>query len=192
MDQSSTPRLIYAFALPGGQARLHEASLYVIEKCAEAEFFGLTKLNKMLWRADFQAYAGRRQPVTGRQYHRLKFGPAPVEMPIVLDELLAFGAIKLEKRQKIDFYENRPMACQSANHRWFSPDDLRYLDEAVEFYWGSTGRGVSKHSHGVAWETRENGEPMPYNLALLSDDPLTPSETNYFASLGKERNWATA
>jgi hypothetical protein len=124
MDQSDAPRLFYAFQLPGGQARLREASLYVIKSCAGAESFGLTKLNKMLWRADFQAYASRRQPVTGRQYQRLKFGPAPVEMPIVLSELLSEGSIRLEKRQKIDYFESRPVACNDPSLRWFSPDDI--------------------------------------------------------------------
>lgn len=192
MDQSKPPRLTYRVDLPGGQHRLAEATLYVATKCQDAASFGLTKLNKVLWRADFRAYADRRQPVTGRQYQRLKQGPAPVEMPIVLDTLLADRALEIESRQVISFAEKRPVALLQPSLRWFSPDDLRYLDDAIKFYWEHTGRGVSKHSHGVAWETRTDGEPMPYDLALLSDDDLTPVEVAFFSRLGQERGWHSA
>lgn len=166
MDQSAAPRLTYMVNLPGGQSRLKEASLYVMEKAQDAERFGLVKLNKILWRADFRAYAERRMPVTGRQYQRLKDGPAPVEMPIILDALLVDKAIEIDKRRVISFYESRPVALARPSLRWFSPDDLRYLDEAIQFHWEHTGRKVSKDSHGVAWETRHNGEHMPYDPGI--------------------------
>lgn len=192
MDQSAPPRLTYRVDLPGGQNRLGEATLHIVNKCQSAESFGLTKLNKMLWRADFRAYAERRQPVTGRQYQRLQQGPAPVEMPIILESLLADQAIEIEKRKVYSFFESRPIPRAEPSLRWFSSDDLDYLDEAIQFYWSHTGRGVSKHSHGVAWETRDNGDPMPYDLALLSDVLLTDFELVDFADYGKERGWRTA
>lgn len=191
MDQSAAPRLTYKVDLPGGQNRLLEASLYVIGKCQEAERFGLVKLNKVLWRGDFRAYAERRLPVTGRQYQRLQEGPAPVEMPIVLDTLLASHAIELEDRMVYSFTEKRPVPRAEPSLRWFSPDDLRYLDEAIAFYWDHTGRKASKQSHGIAWETRYDGAPMPYDLAILSDDKLTPAEEKFFSKLGREKGWRT-
>jgi hypothetical protein len=87
MYESRPPHLTFQVKLPGGQSRLREAALYVMTRCANAEAFGLVKLNKILWRADFKAYAARRVPVTGRQYQRLAQGPAPVEMLPVLQEL---------------------------------------------------------------------------------------------------------
>ncbi len=183
------PNLTYKVDLPGGQSRLREAAIYVMRKCESAASFGLTKLNKTLWRADFEAYAQRRVPVTGRLYQRLAQGPAPVEMPIVLQDLLRDGLVAIESRQVYQFTEKRPIAKVEPSMRYFSPDDLKYLDEAIRFYWDRSGRGASKQSHGVAWETRADGEPMPYNLAILSDAKLTPEQGRRFAAIGAERGW---
>jgi hypothetical protein len=60
MQESQIPRLTYRVELPGGQVRLREAALYVMKKCENLHFFGLTKLNKILWKADFSAFAARR------------------------------------------------------------------------------------------------------------------------------------
>lgn len=192
MDESQTPRLTFRVNLPGGQRRLHEASLYIMSKCSNAEWFGLTKLNKILWRADFRAYATRRVPVTGRQYQRLPQGPAPYEMLPVLQDMQRDGEMRIEKRPVGSFEEHRPIALVPASLRFFSADDLAYLDAAIDDYWHHTGRGVSKDSHGIAWETRANGDPMPYDLALLADDTLDAWEADRFSRLARERGWRSA
>src|SRR5438874_3308094 len=79
--------MTYKVHLPGGQQRLVEMILHISEVCAKAPRYGLTKLNKIIWRADFLAFASRRVPVTGRAYQRLKHGPAPVEMRPLLGEM---------------------------------------------------------------------------------------------------------
>lgn len=189
MDESRPPRLTYKVVLPGGQNRLREAALYVMKRCAEADSFGLTKLNKILWRADFRSFAARQMPVTGRQYQRLPQGPAPVEMLPVLQDMQRDGVAVIERRPVGDFEERRPIALVEPSMRFFSADDVAYLDKAIEDYWSFTGRDVSKDSHGVAWETRGNGDPMPYDLALLSDDKLTRAEEDRFCRLAIERGW---
>lgn len=192
MDHSSAPRLTYKVSLPGGQSRLREAALYVMKKCEGAESFGLTKLNKILWRADFKAFAARRTPVTGRQYQRLQQGPAPVEMKPILNEMERDGIMKIEKREVGPFEESRPIALVEPSLRYFSADDLAYLDSAIEQYWDFTGRGVSRDSHGIAWQTRSNGDAMAYDLALLSDDKLGAREIALFSRLATERGWQSA
>lgn len=189
MLESRPPHLTFKVNLPGGQSRLREASLYIMTRCVEAEAFGLVKLNKILWRADFKAYAARRVPVTGRQYQRLPQGPAPVEMYPVLQDMQRDRDIRIDKRPVGSFEEQRPIAQVTPSMRYFSADDVAYLDGAIEAYWDFSGRDVSRDSHGVAWETRANGDPMPYDLALLSDDKLSDWEISFFGNLGRERGW---
>lgn len=189
MFEGRAPHLTFKVNLPGGQSRLRDASLYVMTKCAEADAFGLTKLNKMLWRADFTAYAARRVPVTGRQYVRMLQGPVPFEMHPLLQEMQRDGDIRIERRPVGQFEEQRPFALVAPGMRYFSPDDVSYLDSAIEASWNHSGRGASRDSHGVAWSTRADGEPMPYDLALLSDKKLDDRETTYFEKLAGERGW---
>ena len=170
LDKSA--KLTFRVELPGGQNRLREAILYVCQRSGDAPHFGLTKLNKILWLADFTSFAERAQPVTGRPYQRLEFGPAPIEMLPLLNEMVRDGEIEVEKARVVRFDERRPKSLATPSLRNFSPADLKYLDNAIERFWNLTGREVSDKSHGVAWSTRGNGDAMPYELSYLDDSPL--------------------
>jgi hypothetical protein len=182
-------KLTWKVHLPGGQRRLREAVLYVAHACESAHWFGLVKLNKIIWRADFDSFAQRGQPVTGRQYQRLQQGPAPVEMLPVLNELQADGHLRIDRIKVVDFNEMRPVALASAVVTMFSRGDLDYLDRAIAAYWDKTGSETSDISHGVAWKTRADGEPMPYELAYLSDEPIGAGQKGRLLKLAMENRW---
>ena len=56
--------------------RFKELVLYVCEKCVADPRFGATKLNKILYFADFLAYAESGEPITGMEYRENLNGPA--------------------------------------------------------------------------------------------------------------------
>jgi len=182
-------KLTWKVQLPGGQKRLREAVLYVSQKCEDAPYFGKVKLNKIIWRADFESFAQRGQPITGRQYQRLKQGPAAVEMLPVLNELQAEGLIEYRLRKLGTLEEQRPIALQSPILNMFSKQDLDYLDRAISAYWDKTGTEVSDISHGVAWKSRDDGEAMPYELAYLSDQPLGLGQKGRLLNLAQKHGW---
>jgi Protein of unknown function (DUF4065) len=188
-------KLTYRFELPGGQSRLREMVLYVSEHSADAEFFGLVKLNKILWKADFSAFADRRMPVTGRPYQRLALGPAPVEMRPLLAEMLQDGQIELKSfvfgKDQLgkDIIESRPLAKVTPILRLFSDDDLSYVDISIAYYRPFTGRETSDDSHGIAWSSRNDLDPMPYESALFSDEQPKDSQLNKLATVGRELGW---
>ena len=164
------------FDLPGGQDRLKQMVLYVSKRCETAKRFGGIKLNKILWKSDFDAYAARGIPVTGRAYQRLRLGPAPKEMVPVRREMVSRGMIRIDQ---VDFgddiVEHRTMALIEPDLANFAEGDLAYVESAIGYYWHMTGMETSDDSHGPAWMTRSDQEPMPYESALLSDRrPQTP------------------
>lgn len=166
------PTLTYAVPLPGGQERLREMVLYVAKCCHNAPRFGRVKLNKILWKADFDAFAERGVPVTGRAYQRLKWGPAAVEMAPLLAEMLRDGLMAAEQT---DFgegvVEQRPRPLVEPRMHYFDDDDMRFVEAAIKYYWDKTGTQASDDSHGVAWKTRSDGDPMPYELSYLLPRP---------------------
>lgn len=175
--------------MPGGQRRLVEAVLYVAQKYETAQSFGLVKLNKTLWRADFDAFAERGQPVTGRQYQRLPQGPAPVEMLPILNEMQSEGLLRIERARIYDFDERRPVAVVQPNLTIFSQSDLEFLDRAIAVYWDRTGRETSDISHGAAWRSRSDGEVMPYELAYLSDEPIGIDHKKRLCEFALKNGW---
>jgi hypothetical protein len=182
-------KLTWKVDLPGGQRRLREAILYVSKACVEAPFFGLVKLNKIIWRADFDSFTQRGQPVTGRQYQKLKRGPAPVEMLPLLNELQAEGHLRIENIRQAQYQEQRPIALSDPILTLFSRQDLDHFDRAVAIYWSMTGKEVSDLSHGVAWKTREDGEALPYESAYLSDEPVEGGQRGRLLKLAAEHGW---
>jgi hypothetical protein len=146
--------------------------LYVSERCENAPRFGKVKLNKILWKADFDAFAARGVPVTGRSYQRLQQGPAPVEMPPVLAEMVADGALEFNYEEiGPGFVEERPIAKRPANiQKYFNEADLKYVDDAIAYFWSMTAGAASDASHGLAWKSRNNLDAMPYEASYLVDE----------------------
>jgi hypothetical protein len=186
---SVRPKLTWKVHLQGGQRRLREAVLYVSKQCATAHLFGLVKLNKILWRADFESFAQRGQPVTGRLYQRLPQGPAPVEMLPVLNELVADGLLRIERSMVGEHEQHRPIALTDPVMAFFSPSDTSFLDRAIAAYWDKSGKETSDISHGVAWKSREDGEPIPYELSYLSDAPLSSNQEARLLGLARLHDW---
>lgn len=159
--------------LSGGQDRLVQLILHVCKRNEEARFFGRIKLNKIIWKADFDAFAKRGIPLTGEAYQRLPQGPALRCMKPLLREMLERGLLEERKR---DFgsgkVEQRPIARVPADLQWFSADDLNYVDNSIAHYWNMTGTETSDDSHGMAWSTRHDRDDMPYETAYLSDKIL--------------------
>lgn len=175
--QGGPPRLTTVVDLPGRQDRLRQMILYVCDKCVDADRFGLIKLNKILWKADFESFATCGVPITGRPYQRLELGPAPKEMKPVLRDMETDGAIRFDLT---DFgegiVEKRPIALVEPRLINFTIEDLKFVVRAVGYYWDKTGMETSDDSHGVAWKSRGNNDPMYYELSYLSDDQVPRRE----------------
>lgn len=188
--ETVAPKLTYRVELPGGYDRLRELVLYVCDRCADARRFGKVKLNKILWRADFEAFAQRGVPVSGRPYQRLAAGPAPVEMSTTLAEMESRRLIVIEEVDHGGGYvEHRPRALQKPNLRYFSADDISYVDASIKHYWTKSATAASGLSHGVAWKTREDRDPIPYESVFLSDEKMSLADRKKFAGLGQSRGW---
>lgn len=166
--------------------------MYVAKQCEGAKFFGAIKLNKILWKADFDSFSERGVPVTGREYRRQKLGPTLREMRPIQNEMLKDGAILIERRDfGDDIIEHRTIAIDSPDLSLFTDDDISYVDRAIQHYWEMTGTESSDESHGVAWKTRANGDPMPYEAALLLDCPVGAKQMDRLKAIVRRREMTT-
>jgi hypothetical protein len=88
------------------------------------------------------------------------------------------------------YIEHHTVALISRELKLFSADDLAYVDASIKYYWELTGQEASDDSHGVAWKSRADGDPMPYELALLSDARLRRGQAERLLRLGELSGWA--
>ncbi len=167
--------------------------MYVAQKGQPMALFGRIKLNKILWRADFKSFYERGQPVTGRTYQKLEWGPALIEMWPIMNDLLREGLL-VEEEHIVpgDKAEHRPITKADPVLRLFSPEDIEYLDESLHHYWNMTGMESSDKSHGTAWKTRNIGDAIPYEAAYFEDKPLPKTTLQRLAEQARKLNLHSA
>jgi len=160
--------------VPYSEEKLAELLLYVVAKAQGDSSAGATKLNKYLYFTDFTAVRKLGHPITGADYQRLPFGPAPRRLRPVRDQLVRRGDARLEKRvDALGYVHHELIPLREARTDVFTAEELRLVDEVIEALRDRSATQVSDLSHREAgWQLVREGESIPYELAFV----LGPAE----------------
>jgi hypothetical protein len=160
------------------EKKFKELLLYVSQKCANDPTFGATKLNKILFYADFLAYANLGEPITCFDYQKLRWGPAPRRLIPVQTEMIERGELVLQPLHMLGGrIQKRTINLRSPDLSVFTAEEIALVDEVIEALAGAGAQAVSDLSHRlVGWKVVQEGESIPYNTIFLSDEPLTDPE----------------
>ncbi|MFZ0664362.1 MAG: Panacea domain-containing protein [Acidimicrobiales bacterium] len=146
--------------------------------------FGLTRLNKALWKADFDAYAATGRAITGEEYQHIPFGPGLRRMKPLLSKMQQAGDLRFEAAQ--EFEEQRPIPLIEPDTDLFSTEELAFVDAAVAIIEPMTAKEAELWSHDFpGWRLTDEGEVIPYEWVFWSERPLTESEVAYGLSLDR-------
>jgi len=160
--------------------KLAELILYISKLSQDDRRLGATKLNKILFFADFAAYRKRRNPISDDTYQRLENGPAPRHLVPVRERLIKNGSLAI---QKVSYYgktQERTVALRDPDLNLFKADEIALIDSVIKAFWDKDGTDVSLLSHDfVGWRVAANGEEIPYAVALVNPRELTTSEVIY-------------
>ena len=160
-----------------GDTRLGELILYVAGCCDGAESFGATKLNKILFYADFIAYARSGEPITGTEYQKLKHGPAPRQLKPVERGLLLRQDAVIQERKHFTKVQRRLVPLRDPDLDLFTGSEIAIVDEVIAALRNHNAVQVSELSHQLAgWQLAEIGETIPYHTALIPDNDWQPDE----------------
>ena len=185
-----TRRLLHeTFDVPRGPQRFRELIVYVSRKSARDPHFGAIKLNKILYHADFRAFERFGVPLTGVRYQKLKLGPAPKSLLHVRRALEAEGAIRLDFLPAGNYEQHRTVALREAAMSLFSEDEIALVDQVISDLWHQNGTQVSDASHDIRWRVLHLNDAMPYELAHLSDEPVTDTDTRRTTELAARFGW---
>lgn len=184
-----TQELTFSIPVPKGRQRFRELIVYIAERYQEAEYFGLAKLNKTLYCADFRAFERFGTPLTGMTYRALKQGPAPEALLPVRSDLVNEGAIKIEEHVVGNDVEHRVVSLRPAFLDLFTGDELALVDAVIKELWNQTADDVADTSHDVRWRTLKLGDRIPYEACFLSDAALTEDDLKRTRELADEHRW---
>lgn len=139
---------------------------------------GATKLNKLLYFSDFSAVRRLGRPISGVEYQRLPFGPAPRCLQDVRARLSTSRAARVE--ETFDAFghstvELRPL--READLGAFDHEEIQLVKEVVAQLQAMTAVELSELSHREAgWQLVSEGATIPYPLALvLAPDLADPT-----------------
>jgi Protein of unknown function (DUF4065) len=182
--------LTFKVPLERALQRLRELIVYISEKSEHDQYYGATKLNKILYHSDFRAFERFGVPLTGAAYFRLPKGPAPRLMIPVRNKLISEGAIRLDKiGLGYGLEQHRIVALRRPVLEHFTSDEIALVDEVIKELWPQTATEVSDASHDVRWRTLEHLDPIPYEFAFLSDDQITQEEIERTRELADKFGW---
>jgi uncharacterized phage-associated protein len=180
------------------KGKFKEMVLYFAERSAKLndDGFGMVKLNKLLYRADFEAYRTLGHAITGETYERQEFGPVARDLPIVLDELGESGRLRWEHIPAGPHTRNVPRAMREdefvPDRRQFSDDEIRVMEQALKELATYGAKSVSDWSHeqSAGWNlAEEDGNTIEYRTAFISADPLTPELLSEVSKYALRRGW---
>lgn len=165
-------------------AKLAELMLYVALRCEQDPAFGATKLNKILFFADFLAYARTGRAITGQPYQKLDNGPAPRRLLPVQKGLLRSKAAAHATRDYFGRQQTRLVALRQPDLSGFSGSEIAIVDEVVAMLERHDARAASELSHRfLGWQISAKGEDIPYQSALIERRQLTETEEAHALSI---------
>lgn len=161
--------------------KLTEAVVYLIERSRSDPNFGETKLVKLLYYADCAAYRQYGAPMTGTTYLHFPHGPYPSDWYKSKRKMQTAGDVQVDQEDIVGVYRvyrrfrwtaNRPVRSEV-----LTADECAILDEQLRRFAGFNAAGIEEYSHQeLGWLSTEDGEPIPYEMAGLSDMPLSADE----------------
>jgi hypothetical protein len=139
--------------------------LYIAWKAGRRDWFGATKLNKVLWFSEARFFVLHGTPIVGATYIREKHGPVPKQIMPIRDELERAGEIRVFKEGNLI----RITTDTKPDLSPFTKEELQIVD-----YWidhidkDHTAGSISDESHDYAWDIAHMGEEIPLYAILAS------------------------
>lgn len=190
MLQSSIPGdLTFQIAEMDSDANLRELILYIAEKSVDDPSFSATKLNKLLYFADFESFRQYGEPITGAEYMRLQNGPVPRRMVPVRNAMESAAELVVQPRMYYGHEQHRPVSLRHARLDLFKARDIAMVDDIIQQYWGKSAKEVSDESHGIVWHVASQKESIPYEASLILDEGYTQDDLARAQELKRQYGW---
>jgi hypothetical protein len=167
-------------------ARLEELILYIVARHEGDRQFGLTRLTKVLFWAEFEWFRRTGKPIAGGTYIKMPRGPMLDRFRDTLYGMQQRNLLRLERRPSGGPYPlERPITMREPDITLFSADQLALVDQIIAHHWGETAGEVSDISHDfMGWRLADPQERIPYGTATVYAPEVTDEDVQLALKLG--------
>jgi len=167
--------------------KFKELVLYVARQSEGDQRFGATKLNKLLFFSDFIAYKVSGRPITGQEYFRIEYGPAPKRLLPLKEEMIQDGDCIEVERNYFGQLQKVVVALREPDLSAFSGTEIALVDQIVKECSNLNAKEISGESHGfVGWQIADDQEDIPYELALVNFGEVTEDDKKHAGEMKDE------
>jgi len=167
--------------------KLRELVLHIAHQSQDDPAFGSTKLNKILFFADFIAYRKHGRSITNAEYQKLEFGPAPRIIKPLLEDMIENEAIVEQVVDRFGYRQKRIVPLKFPNLDDFTAEQIAVVDQIIMLLRQKNAKDVSDLSHDfIGWKLARFGETIPYGVALVRRREPTETERAHGLSLKEE------
>jgi hypothetical protein len=156
--------------------RFNELVLVFADRSKDDPRISRVKLNKLLYRADFEAFRLLGRSITGATYVRGEFGPMAAELPGAEKELGRRGLLAWRREAAGTNKQKIPIAVEGADETQFSEQELEIITRTLAELAEHGGKGASDWSHeeSAGWRLKPDGAEITYESGLIDNRPLDP------------------
>ena len=125
-----------------------------------------TKLNKLLFYADFFHFKKYGISITGAQYARLPFGPVVDNYEIYLGLMVHKRRVLIEEKRFGDFLGEVIISNQSPSLEIFQPEEIETLAKVKGYFENYSATKISERAHQEkGYQETEDYQPISYQYA---------------------------
>jgi uncharacterized phage-associated protein len=158
------------------ERKFTELLVYAATRLQGERSGGATKLNKVLFFADFTHVRRTGAPITGATYQKLRHGPAARRLRPIRDRLISNGDVELLEEEFLGYQQHRLVPNRPPDLSVFSDEELVTIERVFADLDGLNARQVSELSHEEAgWRLVGFGEDIPYEAALVGARQVSTS-----------------
>ena len=158
-------------------------------KNTDPKKFGITKLMKLLFFADFLHFERYGRPIMGDIYYRLPEGPVPTTSydlyKDTFDKKKETGLeqyIKITTEKVKDFNMARIESLKDFDEEVFSESDLEVMKEIAKKFYNTTGTALARETHEIPF-VKDTPQIFQIDYLNVIEDK---EERKYLADLIKE------
>jgi hypothetical protein len=175
------------------EKRFEELVLYIAERTADDPSFGTTKLAKVLFYSDVEAYRDLGASITGAEYKKWELGPYPPKLKSARRLLSAAGRITLQDVEEYEAEHMIPTSTRPADLAavGVTPEQAAIVDAWIERFEHASANEVSRLSHEhPGYKVVGANETIPYDTAaFLADRPPTDHDVEAAKQIARKRGW---
>jgi Protein of unknown function (DUF4065) len=137
--------------------------MHFVISSTQPEELGKTKLAKVLFFSDLEAFRRRGRPMTEARYVKKPHGPMPVALYDGIRSLECAGKIAQRSHALAGYTQHQFWAKEEPDLSELTGEDVAILSDYTRFICENhTATSISDLTHNAAWKLATDGEEIPF------------------------------